>query len=76
MHYMHIYKLPLAIVQKQVGHRTLQGTSHYLKPSEEAVASAYESAMTEKRLAKSHGFPEQNAGPSGLTTRKPTEQTT
>jgi integrase len=43
MHHIHDYKLPLPIVQKQVGHRTLKGTSAYLKPSEEAVAEAYES---------------------------------
>ena len=44
MHYVHVYKLPLPIVQKQVGHRTLKATSVYLKPSDEAVAEAYESA--------------------------------
>jgi integrase/recombinase XerD len=76
MHYIHVYKLPLPIVQKQVGHRTLQATSAYLRPSDETVASAYESAMTEKQLAKSHGFREQNAGNRGLGTSKPTEQTT
>jgi integrase/recombinase XerD len=64
MHYIHIYKLPLPIVQKQVGHRTLQATSAYLRPSDETVASAYESAMTEKQLAKSHSFRGQNAGPA------------
>lgn len=42
MHYIHIHKLPLPIVQKQVGHRTLKATSVYLNPSEEAVANAYE----------------------------------
>ena len=76
MHYIHIYKLPLPIVQKQVGHRTLQATSAYLRPSDETVASAYESAMTEKQLAKSHGFREQNVGARGLTTNKPIEQPT
>jgi integrase/recombinase XerD len=74
MHYIHVYKLPLPIVQKQVGHRTLQATSAYLKPSDETVASAYESAMTEKQLAKSHSFRGQNPGTRGATTGKPTEQ--
>jgi len=41
MHYIHIYKLPLPIVQKQVGHRTLKATSTYLNPSDEAVGQAY-----------------------------------
>ena len=44
MHYIHVYKLPLPIVQKQVGHRTLRATSVYLNPSDEAVAEAYECA--------------------------------
>ena len=44
MHYIHIHKLPLPIVQKQVGHRTLRATSVYLNPSDEALAEAYESA--------------------------------
>ena len=43
MHHIHNYKLPLPIVQKQVGHRTLKATSVYLNPSDEAVANAYES---------------------------------
>ena len=41
MHYIHIHKLPLPIVQKQVGHRTLKATSVYLNPSDEAVGEAY-----------------------------------
>ena len=45
MHYIHVYKLPLSIVQKQVGHRTLKATSVYLNPSEEAVAIAYDQAV-------------------------------
>jgi len=53
MHYIHVYKLPLPIVQKQVGHRTLQATSRYLKPSDEAVALAYESAKAGKEMARS-----------------------
>ena len=42
MHHIHVYKLPLPIVQKQVGHRTLKATSVYLNPSDEAVGDAYE----------------------------------
>jgi len=45
MHYIHVHKLPLPIVQKQVGHRTLKATSVYLNPSDEAVAEAYESVQ-------------------------------
>jgi integrase len=44
MHYMHVHKVPLSIVQKQVGHKTLKATSVYLNPSEEDVAEAYEGA--------------------------------
>jgi len=42
MHHIHVYKLPLSIVQKQVGHRTLKATSVYLNPSDESVANAYD----------------------------------
>ena len=44
MHHIHTHKLPLPIVQKQVGHRTLKATSVYLNPTDEAVAEAYEGA--------------------------------
>ena len=44
MHYIHIHKLPLSVVQKQVGHKTLKATSVYLRPSDEAVAAAYQEA--------------------------------
>ena len=44
MTYIHIHKLPLSVVQKQVGHRTLKATSVYLRPSDEAIAEAYENA--------------------------------
>ncbi|MEI6166667.1 MAG: site-specific integrase [bacterium] len=47
MHFIHNYKLPLPIVQKQVGHRTLRATSVYLNPSDEAVGEAY-GAIKEK----------------------------
>lgn len=41
MHYIHVHKLPVPIVQKQVGHKTLQATSVYCRPSDEMVAEAY-----------------------------------
>jgi integrase/recombinase XerD len=41
MHYIHVHKLPLPIVQRQVGHKTLSATSVYLNPSDEDVAMAY-----------------------------------
>jgi integrase len=44
IHYVHLHKLPLAVVQKQVGHTSLKTTSVYLNPSDEAVAEAYRSA--------------------------------
>ncbi len=44
MAYVHLHKLPLPVVQKQVGHRSLRSTSMYLNPSEELVAQAYSEA--------------------------------
>ena len=44
MTYVHLYKVPLPIVQKQVGHRSLKTTSVYLNPSEELVAETYSEA--------------------------------
>ena len=44
MHYTIDRKVPLPIVQKQVGHRSLKTTSVYLRPSTEKVAEAYEEA--------------------------------
>jgi integrase len=44
MSYIHNYKVPLPVVQKQVGHRTLKSTSVYLNPSEEFVVETYEKA--------------------------------
>jgi|GEM_PF-451396 len=41
MHYVHVFKLPLPIVQRQVGHKTLRATSVYLRPSDEHVGDAY-----------------------------------
>lgn len=58
MHHIHNYKLPLPIVQKQVGHRTLKATSVYLNPSDEAVGEAYESVAGDKRLKRDAHSPE------------------
>ena len=38
------HKIPLPIVQVQVGHRSLKTTSVYLKPSTEKIAQVYEEA--------------------------------
>jgi integrase len=51
MNYIHVHKLPLPIVQKQVGHRSLRSTSVYLNPSEEAVAAAYSEVQAKSRSA-------------------------
>jgi len=40
-------KIPLPIVQKQVGHRSLKTTSVYLQPSTEKMAQAYSDARRE-----------------------------
>lgn len=42
-------KLPLPIVQKQVGHRSLKTTSIYLQPSSEKIAEAYNAARNESK---------------------------
>jgi integrase len=42
MHYTVDRNLPLPIVQKQVGHRSLKTTSVYLSPSTEKMAEAYD----------------------------------
>ena len=55
MHYIHIYKLPLPVVQKQVGHRSLKATSVYLNPSEELVAQAYSEARQDPGPKARHG---------------------
>lgn len=44
MHYVVDRGLPLPIVQKQVGHRSLKTTSVYLSPSTEKMAQAYRQA--------------------------------
>ena len=52
MHYVHIYKLPLPVVQKQVGHKNLKTTSIYLRPSDEHVGQAYAQARGRGVLAE------------------------
>jgi integrase/recombinase XerD len=47
MHYVHVYKLPLPVVQKQVGHKSLKTTSVYLRPSDEHVGQAYAQARAQ-----------------------------
>jgi integrase len=47
-HYVIDRKLPLPIVQKQVGHRSLKTTSVYLSPSTEKMAQAYRQARFAK----------------------------
>ena len=51
MAYVHVYKVPLPVVQKQVGHRSLKTTSVYLNPSDELVAQAYSEARQNARPA-------------------------
>ncbi|OVE80488.1 hypothetical protein BVY01_00115 [bacterium I07] len=41
MHYLHVHKLAVPIVQRQVGHRTLQATMSYCQPNDEMVREAY-----------------------------------
>ena len=48
MHHVVDYRLPLPIVKKQVGHRSLKTTSLYLKPSTEKVAEEYEKVKEKK----------------------------
>lgn len=46
MHYVVDRKVPLPIVQKQVGHRSLKTTSVYLSPSTEKMAQAYKATLS------------------------------
>lgn len=41
MHYIHIHKLPVPIVQRQVGHKTLKATMVYCRPNDDMVREAY-----------------------------------
>ena len=45
-------KVPLPIVQKQVGHHSLKTTSVYLQPSTEKMAQAYRQARLEENAEK------------------------
>jgi hypothetical protein len=55
MHYIHLYKVPLPIVQKQVGHRSLRATSVYLSPSDELVSESYSEARQVRMPRKAQG---------------------
>lgn len=46
MHYALDRGVPLPIVQKQVGHRSLKTTSVYLAPSTEKMAEAYQKSVS------------------------------
>ena len=46
MHYIHIYKLPVPIVQRQVGHTTLDATMTYCRPTDEFVGQSYQEVRT------------------------------
>ncbi len=48
-HYVIDRKLPLPIVQKQVGHRSLKTTSVYLQPSTEKMAEAYNAIRSKEK---------------------------
>lgn len=52
MTYIHVHKLPIAVVQKQVGHTSLKTTSVYLNPSDEAVADAYREAQKKPMIER------------------------
>ena len=41
MHFIHIHKLPVPIVQRQVGHKTLKATMVYCQPNDEMVREEY-----------------------------------
>jgi len=49
MHYVVDRKVPLPIVQKQAGHRSLKTTSVYLQPSTEKMAEVYSEARASCR---------------------------
>ena len=52
MHYIHIYKLPVPIVQRQVGHTTLDATMTYCRPSDEFVGESYRKARAISKADK------------------------
>ena len=49
-------KVPLPIVQKQVGHRSLKTTSVYLSPSTEKMAQAYKAARSNVEVRTSSSW--------------------
>ena len=51
-HYVVDRKVPLPIVQKQVGHRSLKTTSVYLSPSTEKMAQAYNAARSKDDVSR------------------------
>ena len=48
----HIYKLPVPIVQRQVGHTTLDATMTYCRPSDEFVGESYRKARGLSKAGK------------------------
>jgi len=54
MHYVHNFKVPLSIVQKQVGHQSLKTTGIYLQASEEEVGGVYAEARAKIPFEQSH----------------------
>ena len=52
MHYVVDRGLPLPIVQKQVGHRSLKTTSVYLSASTEKMAQAYNAARSNSDVSR------------------------
>ena len=53
MHYIHIYKLPIPIVQRQVGHTTLDATMTYCRPTDEFVGKFYNKARAKQITERS-----------------------
>jgi site-specific recombinase XerD len=51
MSYVVDRKVPLPIVQKQIGHLSLKTTSVYLQPQSEAIAQAYQAAREKDKSA-------------------------
>ena len=51
MHYVHVHRLPVPVVQRQVGHKSLKTTSVYLRPSDEHVGEAYAEVRRQARQA-------------------------
>ena len=56
MHYVVDRKVPLPIVQKQVGHRSLKTTSVYLQSSTERITEAYDKVHNKEKCNRSRFF--------------------